>query len=365
MSMKRIVFIIDSLSGGGAERIVLTLASTLNHIGHEGIILTLSNDVEHEFPEQIRVITAPEPPKVLGNLGRRKRHAAELQKQLDQLHNEAPIDLIISNLPKTDRIVKYTRGYNRYFCIHNTYSVEYLDNKTGLSRWRKHQQLSKVYQGESLIAVSNGVLNDVQETLKLPVKSITRIYNPFDIDWLKSRSSQTPKIDYGDYIIHVGRINRQKRHDRLLRAFKTSNISEHIKLVLLGNGAEKETAQLKSTITDMGLESSVLLHGFDTNPYPYIKNAKATVLSSDFEGLPTVLIESLICGTPVVSTDCPSGPDEILTGELANYLVSTEDEQALADKISDICNNPPIVDENYYRHFSAELITKQYVDLID
>ncbi len=363
--MKRIVFIIDNLSGGGAERIVLTLASMLNTLGHQGIIITLSAEIEHEISNDIQVINVPEPKRILGNLWRFHRHGNALQNRLQQLDKESPIDLVISNLPRTDRIVKYTHGFARYFCIHNTYSAEYINSKKGLSRWRKHQQLKRVYGNESVIAVSNGVSNDIRYALKLPIKQLKTIYNPFQPSEIQLLANKPAAINYGNYIIHVGRINRQKRHDRLLRAYKASNIASHTKLVLLGSGSKADLQTIKQSIFDMRLNEQVIIHGFDQNPFPYIKKAKALVLSSDFEGFGNVLVEALICGTPVVSTNCPSGPSEILTEDLAQYLVPTEDENALAKKIFDVCANPPEINEQHYQRFSAEAITRQYLALLD
>lgn len=365
-AMKRLVFIIDNLSGGGAERVVLTLADTLNKIGHEGIIVTLSEGIEHEVPSGVRIVKAYElaPRRLFKNIGRLKRHGKALQEQLQLLDSETPIDLLISNLPRTDRIVKHTQGYNRTFCIHNTYSVEYLAKKKGISRWRKYRQLKQVYHNEALIAVSDGVFSDIQDILALSVKSLHKIYNPFQPELIKALAEEPTATDYGDYIIHVGRINRQKRHDRLLRAYKASNISGRAKLLLLGNGTEAEVKQLVSSIDNLGLTDNVVLHDFVKNPFPYIKQAKALVLSSDFEGFGNVLVEALICATPVISTDCPSGPNEILTGDLAQYLVPTEDEEALARKIEEVYSNPPQISESSYENFSAELIARQYLELV-
>jgi len=125
-------------------------------------------------------------------------------------------------------------------------------------------------------------------------------------------------------VLHVGRFMPQKRHDLLLDAFKQAGLAH--KLVLL----TEPTALLTSLINESGLEKQVLVAGFRRNPYPWMRAAEMLVLSSDREGMPNVLVEALICGTRVVSTDCPSGPREILKGELARGLVPTGDAAALA-----------------------------------
>ena len=363
--MKHLVFVIDNLSGGGAERIVLTLASALNTMGHRTIIITLSEKIEHELPDNILIHNVPMPTSSLGKIGQYRRHAKALNKKLQQIHQQSPINLLVSNLPRTDRITQYLKGFNQYFCIHNTYSSEYLDNRTGLSRWLKYQKIIQTYRNKNIIAVSKGVEKDIVDTLQLPIKKSVQIYNPFSIAETQALAELNSTVDYGDYIVHVGRINRQKRHDRLLRVFKNSNASPDSKLVLIGSGSEADTKQLKNIIKDHQLEGRVIIHGFEKNPFPLIKQAKALLLTSDFEGFGNVLVESLICGTPVISTDCPSGPSEILTKDLSKFLIATNDEEAYAKAITEILKKPPEIRPEHYERFSVSSIANEYLALAD
>mgnify|MGYP000700518326 CR=1 FL=1 len=132
----------------------------------------------------------------------------------------------------------------------------------------------------------------------------------------------------------------------LLDAYKKSGIK--LKLVLLCSN----TKELVDMIKERDLENSVEILGFRTNPYPYIKNAKALILSSEREGLPTVLIESLILGTPVVSTNCISGPSEILTGELSKYLANVNDSDDLALKMNQILKDEVIIKDESIQKFN-------------
>ena len=126
------------------------------------------------------------------------------------------------------------------------------------------------------------------------------------------------------YILHVGRYAAQKRHDLLLAAFAQADLPQQ--LVLL----TPPDAGLAALVAQHGLERRVASANFQANPYPWMAGAELLVLCSDHEGLPNVLIEALACGTRVVSTDCPSGPREILVGELAQGLVPCGDAAALA-----------------------------------
>ncbi len=140
----------------------------------------------------------------------------------------------------------------------------------------------------------------------------------------------------------------------MLDAFKL--VKSDIKLLILA----KKDSKLENMIKDRKLEKRVKILGFQQNPYKYIKNAKLLVLSSDREGLPTVVIESLILGTPVVSTDCPTGPREILVDDLSKWLVDVGDYKALAEKIDEALEKKIEIKENIIKKFSKETIYEEY-----
>src|SRR5690606_32684391 len=131
-------------------------------------------------------------------------------------------------------------------------------------------------------------------------------------------------------------------------------------LVLLGKGKGDQEARLRDSISELGLADRVMLLGYKTNPYPYIKNARALILTSDAEGLPRVLIEALLLGTPVISVDCPSGPREILRGVLSDFLIPMEDESALASAIARMDRAPVEVTPELYAPFLKETVLPQF-----
>ncbi len=147
----------------------------------------------------------------------------------------------------------------------------------------------------------------------------------------------------------------------LIDAYIRSAIKQ--KLLLIGEDSIEES--IKDKINQEGIEDRVLLKGYMDNPYPYIKDAKALVLASNAEGLPTVLIEALILGTPVVSTDCPTGPKEILTGELAEFLSPVGDRDALAHNIRKVIENPPKILEEHIAKFHKDISVRKYLNLLN
>ena len=233
----------------------------------------------------------------------------------------------ISTLPFADQVATSARLPNLWCRITNTLSAEVrqLERKSPRRAARRLGRYRRLYEGRNLIAVSDGVADDLRRALGLKSAHVVRIYNGYDVDAIRDAAREPePDLPAGPFVLHVGRFMPQKRHDLLLDAFKQAGLAH--KLVLL----TEPTALLTSLINESGLEKQVLVAGFRRNPYPWMRAAEMLVLSSDREGMPNVLVEALICGTRVVSTDCPSGPREILKGELARGLVPTGDAAALA-----------------------------------
>lgn len=221
--------------------------------------------------------------------------------------------------------------------------------------------IKKLYNNQNLIAVSEGVEQDLLN-FGIKPKSICTIYNPNDIDFIRQQSKEYI-ADEQDYIIHVGSFTNQKRHNILINAYLKSGIKQ--KLLLLGDHEKKQGKIIKQLVADLDLNDRVIFKGFEQNPYPYIRGAKALILSSDYEGLSMVLIEALILQVPVVSTDCPHGPREILIDELAEFLSPVGDINALATNIRRMVKNPVKITDKYIDKFRAEKSATQYLSLCD
>lgn len=349
---KKVVLAISSLQGNGAERFVLTLAKALKDSGHEPhvvyfrkiIELPLVEDIQyHYFPfEKYRII-----PKFL-----RTGIVAKAFDDFILKHIGQP-DLVLSNLYPIDVILARSKLPNVHMVIHNTTSEEYKGKLTP----KFIQKLSKVYLSKPCVGVSEGVTQDFK-LLFGQTSPIITIYNPVDVENIKSAAEEyIPDID-GPYIVNVGKFKAQKRHDVLIRAYAKANINE--KLVLVGAGRlKKQTEQL---VKELNIEDKVIFAGFKKNPYPYMKHAKFMVLSSDFEGLGLVILESIVLGIPVISTDCPSGPSEILS---ENQLVPVGDIDALSLKINQTVNNLDRYSVVLAKPFTQEYAVAEYLQLMN
>ena len=361
----RILMIIDGLPGGGAEKTVLTLSRGLVEMGHQVSLFSLRKVCDYTIPEgvdyQVVQDHSKSPWRKLTELCRRARL---LDEAIRKAQEKGKFDIVFSHLHKTDRIVALTRVIDHskiWYCVHGMFSFSYLRNRQGLSRWFKKAKIRHVYCNAQVVAVSNAVLHDLTHNLGIPLNRHAVIHNPFDISRIQELASESFELQGQEYIIHVGRFHEHKRHDRLLRAFAKSGIP--VQLVMMGNGNQKQIQRLKSLATELGIQDRVQFRSFVPNPYPWIKNARQLVLSSDCEGFGNVLVEAIICQTPAVSTRCPGGPAEILTGTLARGLSEMSDE-GLAKTMQDIWHNPPVIDSSTISAYSIEAICRQYIALV-
>lgn len=360
----RILFVIDGLPGGGAEKVVLTLAAQFLHDGDRVSLISLRDVCEYPLPEgldyQVVADRCRKPWRKLTELSRRAR---QLDAAVIRAEQQGQFDLVLSNLHKTDRIVARSRALrerNVWFCLHGVFSASYLGHRTGFDRWMKQQKIKRIYQGRNVVAVSDAVGRDLVEAFALRPAQLKTIYNPFDIAALRAEAEADSERPDGDYLIHVGRFHPGKRHDRLLEAYAQSGIDAP--LVLLGQGKPEQEQRLRQLAKTLEIEDRVWFKGFQKNPLPWIKGARMLVLSSDSEGFGNVVVEALLLHTPVASTRCPGGVTEILTGELARGLADLTS-PALAQTMQSIYHNPPAIDDAALEKFSVVSICQQYRQL--
>lgn len=346
MKNKKIVLVIPDLKGNGAERVVLTLASGFKTYGYEVHIVVFNKLIElemedifpiHIFNKYYRWI-----PKVIRGM--------LLGYFLDVfIKNRCGVpSLVLSNLLPADMLTAYSQ-FNSYFIIHSHMSQEII------SFHRDKKFLSTIYTKKPAVCVSKGVKKDFDDLFDSPFHS-HQIYNPIDTEFIKKMALKfTPDIP--EYIVHVGKFNKAKRHDILIKAYSESGVN--IPLVLIGQGPLFEECQ--NLVKELVLEGRVIFVGFQSNPYPYIKYATFMVLSSDFEGLPTVILESLALGTPIISTDCPSGPSEMLPQK---NLCEVGNINELGDLIQQADTMPQMYNSDLKDDFLLNNTIRKYLSLV-
>ncbi len=347
---KTIVLAIFTLQGNGAERFALTLAKGLIDAGHEAHIVYFKNIIDLPIPEGVKLhFFDYQKYRAIPKFMRVGFAAKAFDKFV--LKNIGTPDLVLSNLFPVDFVLSKSQLSNVHLVIHNTTSLEYGERLEGMKK-----QLDKVYLAKPCVAVSKGVEKDFIEIFGSKSR-ITTIYNPIDVEQVVSTSNEyIPDIEK-PYIVNVGKFKQQKRHDILIKAYAKANVQE--KLVLVGTGELLEAS--KKLVKDLGIEDKVIFTGFKKNPYPYIKHAKLMVVSSDFEGFSIAILEALALGTPIISTDCPSGPSEVLEGQ---QLVPVRNIDEMAIKIKLATSDPILFKVNLGQKFLIPVTVDNYLNLI-
>ncbi len=368
----KVLFFISSLEGGGAEKVMVNIVNNLDRNKFD-VSLVLSEKKGKYLNELSKDI------KVYGliKINSIKNRVLPMlfylyMNQLYRLYkiikSEKP-DIVVSflNMPNLMNILikSFVRKTKAIICVHSFMSIEFEDENFLI------KMMSKLFYSKTdeIVCVSKASAKDINKSFDVPKNKIIAIYNPHDlenIDTLKNEKindnwfkNDNPKI------LAVGSLIKIKGYKYLLRAFKIVRASGiPANLIILGEGEERP--HLERLVRDLDLESCVILPGFKKNPYKYMKNSDVFVLSSLSEGLPNVVIEAMACGVPVISTRCPSGPEEIITNKVNGILVPVKDEKALAESIVDLLKNKDkakrLSEEGVKRaeYFDAKKIVRQY-----
>lgn len=252
---------------------------------------------------------------------------------------------------------------------HSTFSMARGDC-TGLKR-TKYNLLSWALpwafkRAKSVVAVSEGVADDLSRSLSVPRESFDLIYNPVMGSDFHERLRWPPLHQASkETLLFVGRLARPKDIPNLLGACTILKQRRHLDVLIVGDGPER--SMIEAQVNKMGLTGSVRLVGVVQNPLPLMSRCGLLVLPSRFEGLGNVLIEAMACGTQVVSTDCPHGPAEVLDGGRYGQLVPVGDPAALAAAIERSLDGEFRVDPDVLRaraaEFSVEKATRRYLEL--
>ena len=386
-----IAILLKSLRGGGAERVMLTLAAEFARRGHrvELVLGRMRGPLLKGLPEGVgvRELEVCSPARLIHALMRLPQStwkdsgrmlvqkAPKIVRTLPSLEGylrERRPDILLSTLPKANIVAAWAcrlaaTGTALVLREANQFSVALNpDNKfdrllPGLARrWYR--------EADGIIAVSEGVRADLAAALAIPAREIVPVLNPVDVSRIQALCQQQPaEADAWPpakpFVLAVGKLAPQKDFDTLLRAFAQIRKQHPVGLVILGEGQEE--GRLRSLAAELGIARHVQLPGHVSNPYPYMRQASLFVLSSAWEGCPNVLLEALACGSPIVSTDCPSGPKEILANGKYGKLVPVRDETALASAMEAVLDgdgirySPAAALEDY----SIERVADRYLDI--
>ncbi len=230
-----------------------------------------------------------------------------------------------------------------YANVHSTYTVDFAALAPAKRR-RRVKDMKRYYpRCDGIIAVSKGVAADFSKLTGLGENRIQTIHNPIVTDALTLDSEDRPEHPWFEdgqppVLMGLGRLIESKNFNHLIHSFNIVRKELECRLMLLGDGPEREN--LEQLAHKSPFASDIMFMGHQDNPFPFLRYSSIFVLSSAYEGLPSTLIESMAVGTPVVSTDCPHGPHEILEGGRFGELVPVNDPVALSEAIKRTMVNP-------------------------
>src|SRR3990167_5429164 len=363
---QRIVFVINSLEGGGAERVLSILldqlAQSLPDVDLYLILLDQATE-RYSIPPQINKITLDCGGAMLGS-------TIQLYHTLRRI---AP-DLVLSFLNRANCATIAASLLLGFRCLVS----ERINTSSHFGagwKGRINKAIVRVLypRADRVLVVSRGVCAELEQRFGVAAERLQVIYNPYDLPRLAQLAAQAPALEIeGEYIVSVGRLVPNKNFHLLIKAYQQAGLQE--KLVILGEGPEQ--AGLQQLIVDLQLEGRVILAGFLDNPYAVMGRARYAVFSSLAEGFPNAMAEAMALGLPVIATDCESGPAEILHDRIRvnpvaafraehGVLVPINDQAALVQALQWM--NDPDLYAHYrqrscarIRYFSIEQDVSQY-----
>ena len=360
---RRLAIFAPSMAGGGAERGALKLAEGLTHRGYEvDLVLAAAEGPRMaELSPRVRVVDL-----------RARRVGTSLPALVRYLRREKP-SAVASVLDHANVVLLLAGKIGRYpgrvvVIEQNTLSVAAINGKSRRDRMMPRFVARFYPWADYVVGVSEGVVDDLAQYADVGPEKMRVVFNPIvSTDLLEKSRAPVEHPWFADgappVLVAAGRLRPQKDFPTLFAAFARVVAERPARLLVLGEGPER--ARLESLVDELGLKGTVELPGATDNPYAFMSRAAAFVLSSRWEGLPTVLVEALACGAPVVSTDCPSGPREILAGGSYGRLVPVGDVDALArGLIAALAGEIVRPPEESWRPYTLDRVVDDYLELM-
>lgn len=358
---KKITFFIFSLRHGGAEKVCLTLCNEFAKRNYQTELWIVDNSettLTKMLDKQVLVFAL------------NKKHVRNTFLPIMKLlRRRKPARLIIFNIELAILVIilKKILILNTQIIVRsiNTLSQAFTFPKTIWEKYIAKKAIRRLLIfSDKIIAQSTGMKNDLIKTFHIPEKKIVTIHNPSTlIAPVKSVQLEPSENEF----LYVGRLSPQKGLMNLIEAFRrTYEKNKNIRLTIVGDGSEKE--KLVALTEQLSLTNNIKFEGYKSSTEPYFERAKATLLTSNFEGFPNVLVESISRGTPVISFDCPSGPSDIIEQGVNGLLIPHLDVEGFSKALLAVANgeirfnHQDVVSSS--RKFSTENIIAKYEQVI-
>lgn len=377
MQNNKIMFVIPSLEGGGAERVATVLLGEFCKAKNVDTILVLFHkNIGYELPDNLKIICL--------NIGEYKNFAYTIIKffliiikLIKILKRERPYS-VLSFMDYANVIVMLSKIFSNIktkvaVSVHSSPTL-YL-HKYGRNFWDKATLVLMRFlydKANRIITVSEFIKYDLISNFVINQSKVTVIYNPVDLDKIivssGEEASHTWFRDNIPVILSAGRLSKEKGFAYLIKAFAIVRQKTNVRLMILGQGCEETF--LRGLSSEAGVDKDVVFLGFKQNPFMYMKRATIYVLSSLYEGFPVSLVEAMACGIPVISTMYNPGFNELVENEKNGLLVPVADERALAVAMLRLLNNPEerrkysAQAKESVRQFSIKQIVEQYKSVL-
>lgn len=385
--MKKILFSINTFLVGGIEKTLIELLKNKRLESYDITLLIGYNlgeleKLKSEIPKNIKIkyifdeeiYTRAKKKKVQGKLKKYEKVLDESFSWLKKIIFNKRLSSLIKNY---DVLIDYDMTLASYAKDIKIKKIAYchfsLFNYNRGIKSRQEKLGKRLDDYNNIVVISDDMKKEAVELFPFLKSKVVKIYNSFDIEDIQIKAKKVNEKDRDllkqNYILAVGRLEEtQKDFTTLIKAYSLIANEVNEKLYILGDGRHK--TQLETLVKELKLENKVIFLGFRKNPYCWMKNANLFVHSSKFEGLPTVLIEALILEVPIIATDCPTGPREILENGKDGILVKIGDYNKMSESINYILKNEEIKKQflenskKSVRRFDGRIVIKQLEELL-
>jgi glycosyltransferase involved in cell wall biosynthesis len=370
--LKKVFFVIPTLAGGGAERVMVHLLNNIDKRKFDPYLVLFQRKGAFlkELPDDTNICILSNKDYALGF-----KQFFEIISLISLINKNKPA-VIVSFMWYTNVISLLAKMLCKIECkvIVAERTTLSFTNEGRIVGWIRRWTIRYFYPvSHYYIAQTKQMRQELIEKAHLQSEKIKIIHNPIDIHEIKKMSKK--QIDMAGFnpelslILSVGRLTIEKGYNNLIRAFSHVNKKNDAYLMILGEGEERH--RLERLVKKLGVKENVFLPGFEKNPYKYLAHSTMFVLPSLYEGFPNALLESLSLGVPSIATRCQNGPSEIITDGVDGILVPPTDESALVDALKQL-----LVDKNLRNRlgeagkkramdFRVEKIIKQYEEVIE
>lgn len=358
--MKKVFFIIPSFRAGGAERAAILIANELHKKSDLNVTLVVfsAEGSLRNLVENVKVIDLKKP---------RARQAFFALRKALQDNNP---DVVFSALPQANVLVylinTFTKKTWKTVCMLQNYYEKIIEKTNPMISFLFTKALENA---DVVIPNSKEMAKNLIDSTNVSPEHVHPIYNPIDLERVQKLGKENVDSEIFNYrpiLIGCGSLEEQKGFKYLIGALP--EIKEgypDAQIVLLGEGSLK--SELQKQAKNLNISDSVHFFGFVDNPYKYMCAADVFILSSLWEGLPTVLIEAMATGISIVATNCPTGPQEILKRGKLGKLIPTHDSKAISGRIHNILRDGKVESEDFIERandFRPEIIIKRYVNFV-